>query len=217
MAATGLEKMVAYLKISKYLKSKNVEEALLKVDRKHFIPRELHDEAYSDIALPIGLGQTISAPTVVTFMLEKLEIKKGMKILEIGTGSGYNTALLAELVGKEGKVFTIEDVEELVDVAKKNVMSFKEEYLNVTYIFGDGSGGYPEEAPFDRIIVTAGMPVLDDDHPLILQLKKDGKLIAPVGSRISQNLILYDAKNKSYQTVLPVTFVPLIGEFGFPP
>jgi len=216
MAATNLEKMVVMLKISGYIKSKEVEDAMLSVDRAHFVPKEMQYAAYTDAALPIGHGQTISAPTVVSFMLEKLKIKKGMKILEIGTGSGYNAALLSHLVGKKGSVFTMENLTELVGIAKKNVMSLPNEYLNITYVLGDGTKGYPEEAPFDRIIVTAAMPWLNDDHPLTTQMTKSGKLIAPVGDTTFQNLVLYDVKKKTYEKVLPVMFVPLKGEYGFP-
>ena len=202
------EEMVAYLIHGGWIVSKEVRDAFLEVDRAMFVPPRAKSSAYHDSALPIGHGQTISAPSVVAFMLERLEIKKGMKILELGTGSGHNTALLSYLAGSKGKVISMDLYPEVTQFAKKHLRKYK----NIELLTGDGSCGYGKKASYDRIIVTAAMPSIEG-HPLIGQLKKKGRLIAPVGSRLSQNLVLYSEGN--YQEVLPVMFVPLVGKCGF--
>lgn len=217
MPEKELSEMVDYLIQTGYLKREQIKKAMLAVDRVYFVSKSEKRFAYADSALPIGYGQTISAPTVVAFMLEKLEIKEGMKVLEVGTGSGYNCALLSELVGEKGKVISIDVVPELVEVAKVNIKkcSPKLKTGNTKLLVGDGSCGYKKEAPYDRIIVTAAMPHFNADHPLAKQLTGNGKLIAPVGSRLFQDLILYDRKTGNAKRILPVMFVPLIGEYGF--
>ncbi|MBN1169629.1 protein-L-isoaspartate O-methyltransferase [Candidatus Micrarchaeota archaeon] len=197
--------MVEYLKRQGYLKSKRVESALLATDRADFT-----GSPYCDSPQPVARGQTISAPSVVAFMLEHLDVRSGMKVLEIGTGSGYNTALLSRLV-ESGKVISFEFYDEVFEVAEKNLKNFK----NVEIYLGDGSAGHEKQAPYDRIIVTAAMPSLDDDHPLIRQLKHDGKLVAPVGSRYHQDIVVFDNSKKTRAKVLPVIFVPLRGKLGF--
>ncbi len=204
--------MILRLRQSGFLHSKTVEEAMLAVDRALFVPQAAYP--YDDRPFPIGYGQTISAPSVVAFMLEYLEIRPGMKVLEVGAGSGYNAALLSYLVGKKGRVITFEVVPEIYELAKKNLAKLGPPD-NIEVHAGDGSIGYEAEAPYDRIIVTAGMPYLDESHPLISQLKKDGRLIAPVGGKFFQDIVVYDKKTKSYKKVLPVMFVPMIGEKGF--
>ncbi len=202
------EGMVNYLIGGGWIISESVKEAFLAVDRALFVPPRAESSAYYDSPLPIGHGQTISAPSVVAFMLEKLEIKKGMKVLELGTGSGYNTALISRLVGTRGKVFSLDIVPEVTEFAKKNLKKYK----NIELITVDGSCGYDKKAPFDRIMVTAAMPNIEN-HPLIKQLKPKGRLIAPVGTRMYQDLILYS--EGKYEKVLPVVFVPLVGKCGF--
>lgn len=215
MPENSLSAMVGYLATSGWLKSAGVRKAMLSVDRIFFVPESLAGSAYSDDALPVAYGQTISAPTVVAFMLERLDVRPGMKVLEVGTGSGYDCALLAELVGPRGKVVSIDIVPELIAIARSNFKKAGKDYGNVELVAGDGSLGYAKEAPYDRIIVTAGMPWFDPTHPLVKQLKPEGKLIAPVGSRFFQDLILYDKKTGKSESVLPVMFVPLLGEYGF--
>ncbi len=205
------EELVRYLVNGGWIDSKRLEEAFLAVDRKLFMPKGAESSAYYDTPLPIGHGQTISAPSVVAFMLEKLDVPAGAGILELGAGSGYNTALLSHIAGKKGKIVSIDVVPELVVFAKRNFEKWGK-YDNVEFIAGDGSCGYEAEAPFDRIIVTASMPYIEG-HPLVRQLKPDGKLIAPVGSRLYQDLVLY-SKGR-YEKVLPVMFVPLMGKCGF--
>lgn len=210
------EQLIGYLYSTKYLVSEEIRDALLKIDRKFFIPEKYLDSAYRDNPIPIGHGQTISAPSVVSFMLEKLEIKKGMKILELGTGSGYNTALLSELVGPKGRVITIERIAELTEFAKSNLEKYgKIKYKNIKFIVGDGTKGYDSDKPYDRIIATASFPSLTSSHPLLIQLKEKGILVAPAGDRYGQDIIVYKNEFNSFENVLPVIFVPLIGEFGF--
>ena len=215
MPKKGLGAMVDYLIATGYLKSESVRNAMLSVDRIFFVSGSDFEFAYSDAAFPVAYGQTISAPTVVAFMLDKLDVRPGMKVLEVGTGSGYNCALLAELVGPKGKVITIDIIPELVEIAKSNIKKTGKDYPNLEFVSGDGSVGYGKEAPYDRIIVTAGMPWLTPDHPLVKQLKPDGKLIAPVGSTFFQDLILYERKTGKSENVLAVMFVPLVGKYGF--
>ncbi|MBS3067913.1 protein-L-isoaspartate(D-aspartate) O-methyltransferase [Candidatus Micrarchaeota archaeon] len=211
-----LELMVARLKSTGFLKGQSVEKAMLAIDRALFMSKEYLSLAYSDNAFPIGYDQTISAPTVVSFMLDKLEVKPGMKILEIGTGSGYNAALLSYIVGIRGKVISIELVPEICALARKNIAKISDTLPNnLTLLCEDGSEGWQKEAPYDIIIITAAMPELRFDIPFIKQLKKDGRLIAPVGNSWNQNLVLYDNKNRTTQRILPVMFVPLRGKAGF--
>jgi len=213
MPRPELQDMVVALKQAGFLHGPRVEKAMLAVDRVYFVPPGHRAFAYEDQALPLFAGQTISAPTVVAFMLEKLDIQPGMKILEIGTGSGYNTALLAELAGKKGTVISMEIVPELHGLAQRNLAKLPKKYPQLKLLCQDGSHGYPPEAPYDRITVTAAMPSLPPGHPLIRQLKPDGKLIAPVGgSGWEQDLILYDHATRSSQRILPVLFVPLTGK-----
>lgn len=208
----SLESMVRNLHDSGYLTSKKVEDAMLAVDRAFFVPHPSF--AYDDRPLPLGKGQTISAPSVVAFMLEHLDLKKGMKVLELGTGSGYNTALISYIIGPKGKVVSFERVPELTKIAEKNLARMGSP-KNISLHVGDASCGYPEEAPYDRIIVTGGMPYLDKSHPMVKQLKPGGKIVAPVGGRFFQDIIVYDKDTKSYKSILPVMFVPIIGECGF--
>src|SRR4030042_2003032 len=125
--------------------------AIEKVDRKNFVPEKFFDVAYENHPLPIGLGQTIRQPYTVAFMLQELDIKKGEKVLEIGTGSGWNAALISSLVGKKGKVYTFEIIKELAEEAKKKLEKFK----NVEVIFGNGSMGLEKYSPYNKIVLTA--------------------------------------------------------------
>ncbi len=200
--------MVRALKNWGFIKSKEVEEAMLTINRALFT-----DRPFDDAPQPIGCGQTISAPSVVALMLELLEVKKGMKVLEIGTGSGYNAALLGVLVGERGKVISIEYFEELAKKAEVKIKALG--MKNVKIIAGDGSKGYEKEAPYDRIIVTAAMPSLSKEHPLIKQLKEGGRLVAPVGDKYLQYIVVYDKKSDEFRRSIPVLFVPLLGEKGF--
>ena len=192
-----------------YIKDKKVAEALLKVPRDKFVPEELRDYAYIDTPLNIGYGQTISAIHMVAMMCGALDLKEGHKVLEVGTGSGYHAAVVAEIVGKNGQVITIERVPKLAEKAETVLRELG--YDNVIVICGDGTLGYEPLAPYDRIYITAAGP--DIPKPLIEQLKDGGKIVAPVGQYI-QNLILLEKRGKSLikKNLGEVAFVPLIGE-----
>lgn len=192
------------------VKSAAVRDAFLKVNREDFIPDNHKDEAYGDYPLHIMLGQTISQPTTVAMMLEALELKKGQRVLEIGAGSGYNAALIAEIV-RPGKVFSVEIINELAEYARKNVVGIK----NLDIVASDGGIGLQKEAPFDRIVVTAACPEIP--QPLIEQLKEGGVLVAPVDSMVNQVMIKVRKVNgKLHKEKLGFfSFVPLKGKHGF--
>ncbi len=196
------------------LKSEEIEEALKKVPREYFVPKELADRAYEDFPLPIGYGQTVSQPWTVVFMTEMLDVKRGHKILEVGAGSGWQAALLGYLVGPEGKVYTVETYKELVEFARKNIS--KVGLNNVEIIHGDGTLGLEREAPFDRIIITAATPKIPP--PLEEQLKEGGKLVAPVGNAFTQKMVLFEKTKFGLEPVREMgyfKFVPLVGRYGF--
>ena len=191
------------------IKNKKILDAMLCVPRHLFVPKDLVWQAYENHPLPIGFEQTISQPYTVAFMLEALELKKGNKILEVGTGSGWNAALIGEIV-KPGRVYTTEIIEELIEFSKKNLKRYK----NVEVIKADGSAGYKRKAPYDRIIVTAACPSIP--KPLVEQLKDDGILIAPVGSGFRQRMIKsVKREGRLVEEYLgDFMFVPLKGKYG---
>lgn len=200
-----------------YIRTERVKDAMLKVPREEFIPPENKPYAYADQPLPIGSGQTISAPHMVAMICEKLDLTEGMKVLEIGTGFGYNAAVVAELLGSEGHLFTIERLESLAEQSRDNLE--RTGYSDkVTVITGDGTLGYPEEAPYDRIYATASAPEIPE--PLKEQLKIGGKLILPVGSMdYFQELVCVERiSTDEFKTrrLGGVVFVPMIGEHGWP-
>lgn len=195
-----------------YLKSKNVIEAMRKVERHLFVPDDVKSYAYSDQPLPVGEDQTISAPHMVAMMCELLDLKEDLKVLEIGAGTGYHACVVAYIT--KGNVYSIESKTRLVERARKNMA--REGCTGVELIEGDGTEGYEKEAPYDRIFVTAGAP--DIPPPLIDQLKAGGRLLIPVGSRYMQNLVQVDksASGDIKKTTLSgCAFVPLIGEHGW--
>ncbi len=181
--------------------------AMAKVPREEFVPPDLRAASYADQALPIGHGQTISQPFIVAFMTEELELKPGDRVLEIGTGSGYQAAVLAEL-GAE--VFTVEIIEPLAKNAEATLARLG--YKNVHVKIGDGYKGWPENAPFDAIIVTCAPDRIP--QPLTEQLKQGGRMVIPVGGPGDQELYLLEKKNGRLEqlAVLPVRFVPMAGE-----
>jgi protein-L-isoaspartate(D-aspartate) O-methyltransferase len=200
------EKMVEGQIKARGVKDPRVLSALLKVERHRFVPSEYSASAYSDQPLPIGESQTISQPYIVALMTELLELKGEERVLEIGTGSGYQAAILAELA-KE--VYTIEIIESLAATAKNRLLELG--YQNVHVKAGDGYLGWPEVAPFDGIIITCA-----PDHipiPLIEQLREGGRMVVPVGT-YSQELKKIVKRSGKIETtdVIPVIFVPMTGE-----
>jgi protein-L-isoaspartate(D-aspartate) O-methyltransferase len=185
--------------------------AMEKIPRHEFVEEALAAKAYEDHPLPIGYKQTISQPYIVGLMSHLLNIEPGMSVLEIGTGSGYQAAVLAEM---GAKVYTVERIEELHREAK-NVL-YKLKYLDVRFKLDDGTMGWPEYAPFDRILVTAGGPKVPE--PLLEQLKDPGILLIPVGSgKRSQNLIMASKQDGtiSEEDKGAVAFVDLVGSHGW--
>lgn len=191
-----------------WLKTSRIIEAFKKIKRNDFLPQDLKDLAELNEALPIGYGQTISQPLVVAFMLELLEPKEGEKILDIGSGSGWTSALLAEIVGEKGKVIAIEVVPELKEFGEKNVSKYSLiKKGQVQFICADGSKGYEKESPFDKILVSASAIKASDSWKK--QLKVGGRIVTPINSSIW----LFIKKNESEfdQSEYPgFVFVPLI-------
>ena len=189
------------------IKDERVLAAMAKVPREEFIPVDVRADAYEDGPLPIGYDQTISQPYVVAFMTEQLRPKPSDRVLEIGSGSGYQAAILAELVGE---VYTIEIVEPLAKSAEATLQRLG--YNNVHIKAGDGYKGWPEKAPFDAIIVTCAPEKVP--QPLVDQLKDGGRMVIPVGERFAQQLYLLEKKNGQLKesVTLPVRFVPMLRE-----
>lgn len=204
------ELMVDTQLIPRGIKDERVLNAMRNVPRHLFVPEYIRHSAYDDMALPIGEDQTISQPYMVAVMTELLELKGDEKVLEIGTGSGYQAAVLAELAGE---VYTIERIPELADRARKKLAD--NGYDNAHVTVSDGTKGLEDAAPFDRIIITAATPKIPE--PIINQLKEGGIVVAPVGERFSQMLI----KGRKEKGILieeyhtPCVFVPLVGEYGW--
>lgn len=206
------ERMVAKQIYSRGIRDELVLNAMKKVPREAFIPHDIKHLAYEDRPLPIGAGQTISQPYIVAYMIEALVLKGGEKVLEIGAGSGYAAAVLAEIAGE---VYSIERIEELARKAASNLI--QEGYNNVHILHADGTIGWREESPFDAILVSAGAPEI----PLALkkQLAIGGRMIIPVGDdSMAQELIrITRVGDNEYELkdLVGVRFVPLIGQEGW--
>jgi protein-L-isoaspartate(D-aspartate) O-methyltransferase len=192
------------------LRDWRVLSAMAKVPREEFIAAEYASEAYGDFPVPIASGQTISQPYIVASMLEKLEVRPRNRVLEVGTGTGYQAALLGELAAE---VWTIERHAELAEQAQ--AILAKLGYTKVHVVHGDGSRGLAEQAPFDRIVVAAAAPQVPD--ALVAQLAEGGKLILPVGNRYEQQLqIVRKLGGQISSTTADLCrFVPLLGEYGW--
>lgn len=193
--------------VTREIKDKRVIDAFLKVERHRFVPQDLINTAYGDFPLPIGEGQTISQPYIVALMTEELRLEGGERVLEIGTGSGYQAAILAQLCSQ---VYTIERITSL---AKRAQILLKElNYNNIIVKLGNGTVGLSEEAPFDRIMVTAATQ--RTPPALIEQLKDGGRLLLPLGNSFSQVLTLVEkqANHLNSRSICNCVFVPLIGK-----
>jgi protein-L-isoaspartate(D-aspartate) O-methyltransferase len=200
--------MVAGQLAARGIRDPRVLDAMRTVPREAFVPEHLRESAYLDSPLPIGSRQTISQPHVVAFMIEALDLKGGEKVLEIGAGSGYAAAVLGQIAGQ---VYTIERIRELADRARETLDALG--YDNVQVRHGDGTMGWPEQAPFDAIAVAAGARKVPE--PLKQQLKEGGRIIIPVGrnTHFQQLKRITRVSRNEYEeeSLIPVRFVPLIG------
>lgn len=186
---------------------KDIIKFLDEVDRKDFVPAEMREQTYYNIPLAIGAGQTISQPYTVAYMLQNLELKKGDKVLEIGTGSGWNAALMSRIVGSKGKVYTIEILKELAQNAKNRLKKYK----NIKVIFGSGAKGLKKYAPYDKIIFTAAPEKIDES--IKNQLKEQGVLLAPVGKQGEEQRLIKILRTKTtfiQEDLGAFVFVPLV-------
>ena len=206
------ERLITYLSKQGYIKTDAVKEGFLSIPREEFVPSFLKSYSYVDTPLDIGNGQTISAPHMVAIMCEALDIKKGQKILEIGTGSGYHAAIVAQLIGETGKVYTIERFESLAKKAKENLKQIR--CRNIIVEVGDGSCGLPSHQPYDRIYVTCAAPCIP--QPLLDQLQDPGKLLVPIGDMYCELTLLEKGEGKtSLRHLGGCVFVPLVGKHGY--
>src|SRR6266705_35421 len=205
--AAERQRMVQQQLVARVINDGRVLAAMAKVPREEFVPPDSRAGSYEDGPLPIGYGQTISQPYIVAFMTEQLRLKPSDRVLEIGTGSGYQAAILAELMSE---VYSIEIVEPLAKNAETTLQRLG--YQNVHVKIGDGYKGWPEEGPFDAIIVTCAPDRVPQS--LVDQLKDGGRMVIPVGDRFAQELYLLEKKNGQLKqsATLPVRFVPMTSE-----
>lgn len=205
--AAQRQQMVQRQLMTRGINDARVLAAMAKVPREEFVPPDSRAASYEDGPLPIGYGQTISQPYIVAFMTEQLRPKPSDRVLEVGTGSGYQAAILAELVSE---IYSIEIVESLAKSAEVTLQRLG--YKNVHVKVGDGYKGWPEEGPFDAIIVTCAPDKVP--QPLVDQLKNGGRMVIPVGERFAQQLYLLEKKNGQLKqsATLPVRFVPMTSE-----
>lgn len=197
-----------------YIREPNVREAFLAVPREAFLPAAAREDAYDDTPLPIGSGQTISAPSMIAIMLEEARLRTEERVLEIGTGSGYHAALLAVLVGPRW-VLSIERHEPLAAQARVNLASAG--FGDVTVLVGDGSLGYPPRAPYDCVMATAAAPRIPDAWSS--QLSTEGRIVAPIGPREGQVLVIARRRPDGSLDIregTPCAFVPLVGAQAWP-
>lgn len=193
------------------ISDQRVLQVMARIPREGFVPESLAEAAYEDRALNIGLGQTISQPYMVAYMTEKLDLQPEHRVLEIGTGSGYQTAVLASLCAE---VYTLEHLEILSQRTQSILAHLKLE--NVEYRIDDGSLGWPERAPFDRVMVTAGAPIIP--QPLVEQLRNRGRMILPVGNHNVQQLLVIEKREHRFieYPLIACRFVKLIGQCAWP-
>ena len=204
------EALLAELETGGYLTDPRLEEAMLAVPRHVFVPKELRETAYEDRPLPIGFGQTVSAPHMVAMMTSALQLKEGDKVLEVGTGVGYHAAIAKAVVGESGRVISVEYLPELVQLARKNLKVAK---LKVEVHEGDGYKGYEGEAPYDAVYVTCAIPDVPD--ALIEQLKEGGHFVAPLGITRCQLMAGRKVDGElELEDLGPCLFVNAQGELG---
>ena len=200
-------RMVAEQLAARDITDERVLEAMRRVPRHEFVPARVADQAYDDHPLPIGHDVTISQPYIVALMTQSLRLQPGDRVLEIGTGSGYAAAVLAEIADD---VTTVECIEPLAEQSRARLSSYGE---RVRVIAGDGSLGYEPHAPYDAIVVTAAAPEIP--RPLLDQLASGGRLVVPVGSGVEQLVrVTRTEHGDEHEELLPVRFVPLTGEYG---
>lgn len=198
--------LVNYLISRNFLKSDRIIEAFRKIDRKDFVLEKYHKDAYGDHPLPINYGQTISQPSVVAFMLEKLNPQKGDKILDLGSGSGWTTALLSNLVSSTGEVIGVEKIPELVEIGQKNLAKYN--FKNAKIVQAKNQVfGYPEKAPYEKILVSASAKEIPKN--LVKQLKLGGKMLIPIKSSVIEIIKLKSGKIKKNE-YFGFSFVPLV-------
>ena len=209
--SSSLEKMIRQQLIDRGIHDKSVLEAIRKVPREQFFPEDIREQAHADKAAPIGHGQTISQPYIVALMSQHLKVSKEHRVLEIGTGSGYQTAILSQLAGE---VYTVERVKPLLDEAFERLMSLG--YRNVHLHYGDGTMGWEQHGPYDRILITAGAPELPRTM-LLNQLKDEGMAVLPVGPQDEQMLVEVQRSGRRLEMkeICACRFVKLIGEAGW--
>ncbi|MEM4367254.1 MAG: protein-L-isoaspartate O-methyltransferase [Candidatus Anstonellales archaeon] len=203
------EEMVEALAGAGYIKSKRVKEAFLKTDRKKFIPQDCGEFCYANMPYQTLRGQTISAPSIAAEMVEMLEVERGNRVLEVGSGSGYLLCILSYL-SEPGLCIGIERINELVEFGRKRLK--EEGRANAKVEEGDGSEGWPAEAPYDKIIFSGAMPSIESLETAKEQLKEKGIIVAPVGAGV-QRLVRW--KNGAWEEIEDVIFVPIIGKKGF--
>jgi len=214
-AAAARSRLVEDLVGSRYVQDPRVREAFLRVPRELFVPEPSRRDAYVDVPLPIGWGQTISAPSMIAIMLEEAKVRSGERVLEVGSGSGYHAALLSCLAGP-ANVVTIERIPDLAARARQNLAQAGFEAVEV--VVGDGSLGHPSRAPYDIILATAGAPRIPE--PWAAQLAPAGRIVAPVGPRLHEQILLV-ARRRPDGTLevregTPCAFVPLVGAKAWP-
>ncbi len=209
--------MVTKQELLYFWKTLGVDAAMLtafsKIPREQFVPPQLKMHAYDDHPLPTIRNQSISQPSTIMIMLSALDLQPGEKVFELGAGAGYQAALMAQLVGKKGKVITVEVLPELVYFARCNTENLNLKQVQV--LEGDGAEGHPEQAPYDKIIITAACPTIP--LPLIEQLKEGGIIVAPVGDLQSQTMVKGTKINGKLELEFlgDFVFVPMLGKYGF--